>query len=130
MVQAAGPDRSRRRSSGCLLGSNAVFSSLKEFYQFPHETQGTEPKAGRSPESTAELVKAKDSQADQRTKTGRDSDFIGLNQSAAEALAEKRGLRHCVASVEGKSQMGFMDNRPSRINFWLEKRKVVKTTRG
>ena len=64
-----------------------------------------------------------------RSETGKDSDFIGLNEKEAEALAEKRGVAHRVVSVNGKTRPHWMDYRADRINFWLEKRKVVKTTR-
>lgn len=96
----------------------------------PQESNRTVSNAAISPESREISAETSDSQVDQPAGTDQDSDFIGLNLKAAEALAGNRGVAHRVISVNGKGQLHTMDYRPNRINFWLEKRKVVKATRG
>ncbi len=95
----------------------------------PQKTKETMSTAGGSPEPKAELEWPEDSLF-RRPKTDKDIDFIGLDQAAAEALAEKRGMVHRVVSLDGKGITHYLNYCPGRINFYIEKRKVVKTTRG
>lgn len=67
------------------------------------------------------------------TKAGdpvKDSDFVGLTVEAGEALAKERGLANRVVSVDGEVRPVTMDYREDRINFTIEKGKIVKATRG
>lgn len=60
----------------------------------------------------------------------KDADFIGLPEKEGAALAEKRGLRHRVVSVDGQMRPTTRDYRKDRVNFELEGGKIVKVSRG
>ena len=60
----------------------------------------------------------------------KDSDFIGLKEKDAAALAKKRKLKSRVVSIDGESQLVTADYRGDRVNFSLEKGIVVKVDRG
>lgn len=67
------------------------------------------------------------------TKAGdpvKDSDFVGLTVEAGESLAKERDLANRVVSVDGEVRPVTMDYREDRINFTIEKGKIVKATRG
>ena len=60
----------------------------------------------------------------------KDADFVGLPEKEGAALAEKRGLRHRVVSVDGQLRPTTRDYRKDRVNFELEGGKIVKVSRG
>ncbi|MEM1441358.1 MAG: hypothetical protein AAGF67_03385 [Verrucomicrobiota bacterium] len=60
----------------------------------------------------------------------KDEDMVGLSQEAAEALAKERGLKSRVVSVDGDVRPVTMDYLQDRVNFTIEKGKVVKVNRG
>lgn len=60
----------------------------------------------------------------------KDADFVGLLEKDGAALAEKRGLRHRVVSVDGQLRPTTRDYRKDRVNFELEVGKIVKVSRG
>lgn len=60
----------------------------------------------------------------------KDADFVGLPEKDGAALAEKRGLRHRVVSVDGQLRPTTRDYRKDRVNFELEGGKIVKVSRG
>lgn len=62
--------------------------------------------------------------------TGTDSDFIGMTAPGAGRLAESRGLRHRIISVDGSLRPVTRDFRPDRVNFTVENKKVTETSRG
>ncbi len=62
--------------------------------------------------------------------TGTDIDFIGLTLKDGEALAKSRKLPSRVIEVDGKARFVTLDYNPGRINFTVEKGKIVKTKRG
>jgi len=59
----------------------------------------------------------------------KDADFVGLAEKDGAALAEKRGLRHRVVSVDGQLRPTTRDYRKDRVNFELEGGKIVKVSR-
>jgi hypothetical protein len=77
--------------------------------------QSTPPVAGESMKSTSPES---------------DKDFVGLEEKAGAALAEKRTLGFRVVSVDGQLQPTTRDFRPDRINAELEMGIIVKVTRG
>lgn len=60
----------------------------------------------------------------------REEDFIGLSLSEAEKLARKRGLPHRVTMLDGEPRMATRDYLPNRVNFAVEKGRVVGVSRG
>ena len=60
----------------------------------------------------------------------KDADFVGLPERSGAALAEKRGLRQRVVSVDGQLRPTTRDYRKDRVNFELEDGKIVKVSRG
>lgn len=61
---------------------------------------------------------------------GSDSDFVGLTEAEGEALAKERKLAHRVVMVDGEHRPATRDYRPDRVNFELEKGRIVRTSRG
>jgi hypothetical protein len=59
-----------------------------------------------------------------------DADFIGLSEEKGAALADGRGLKHRVVSVDGQLRPTTRDYRRDRVNFELEGGKIVKVSRG
>jgi hypothetical protein len=60
----------------------------------------------------------------------KDADFVGLPEKEGAALAEKRGLKQRVVSVDGQLRPTTRDYRKDRVNFELEGGKIVKVSRG
>ena len=60
----------------------------------------------------------------------KDADFVKLPEKEGAALAEKRGLRHRVVSVDGQMRPTTRDYRKDRVNFELEGGTIVKVSRG
>lgn len=61
---------------------------------------------------------------------GSDRDFVGLTEAEGEALAKERKLAYRVVMVDGEHRPATRDYRPDRVNFELEKGRIVRTTRG
>ena len=59
-----------------------------------------------------------------------DNDFVGLSLSDAEKVAVKRDLKYRVTMLDGKPQPATRDYRLDRVNFAVEKGKVVGVSRG
>jgi hypothetical protein len=59
-----------------------------------------------------------------------DRDFLGLSEAAGASLAERRGLRHRVVSVDGEMRPATRDYRIDRVSFDLEGGRIVKVSRG
>jgi hypothetical protein len=59
-----------------------------------------------------------------------DEAFIGRTAEAAAALAKEQGLLSRIVSVDGQLRPTTKDYRPNRVNFEIEKGKVVKVSRG
>lgn len=59
-----------------------------------------------------------------------DEAFIGRTADAAAALAKEQGLLSRVVSVDGQLRPTTKDLRPNRVNFEIEKGRVVKVSRG
>jgi hypothetical protein len=60
----------------------------------------------------------------------KDADFVGLPEKEGAALAEERGLKHRIVSVDGQLRPTTRDYRTDRVNFELEGGKIVKISRG
>ena len=59
-----------------------------------------------------------------------DEAFIGRTAEAAAALAKEQGLLSRVVSVDGQRQPTTRDYRLNRVNFEIERGKVVRVSRG
>ncbi len=56
--------------------------------------------------------------------------YIGLPEKDAASMAEKAGVGWRVIEVDGQPRPATKDYRPDRLNFALEKGKVIRATRG
>ncbi len=61
---------------------------------------------------------------------GRDKDFIGLSMGQASSLAGSRGLKVRVVVKDGEHFPVTMDYRTDRVNFHIQRDRVIKATRG
>ena len=59
-----------------------------------------------------------------------DEAFIGRTAEAAAALAKEQGLLSRVVSVDGQLRPTTKDYRLNRVNFEIERGKVVRVSRG
>ena len=59
-----------------------------------------------------------------------DEAFIGRTAEAAAARAKEQGLLSRVVSVDGQLRPKTKDYRPNRVNFEIERGKVVRVSRG
>lgn len=56
--------------------------------------------------------------------------LVGLSLEEAAALAESASIPHRIVEVDGQVQPTTMDFRPERLNFTVEKGRIVKVTKG
>lgn len=77
---------------------------------------------GPAPEAPPVIEKGENAPSDEA--------FIGRTADAASALAKEQGLLSRVVSVDGQLRPTTKDYRPNRVNFEIEKGKVVKVSRG
>jgi hypothetical protein len=56
--------------------------------------------------------------------------YIGLDEKAAGAMADKAGVKWRVIEVDGESRPVTMDHRPDRLNFAIKGGKVIRVTQG
>lgn len=77
---------------------------------------------GPAPEAPPVIEKGENAASDEA--------FIGRTANAAAALAKEQGLLSRVVSVDGQLRPTTKDYRPNRVNFEIEKGKVVKVSRG
>ncbi|MEK7954101.1 hypothetical protein [Luteolibacter soli] len=56
--------------------------------------------------------------------------YMGLDEKAAGAMADKAGVKWRVIEVDGESRPVTMDHRPDRLNFALKGGKVIRVTQG
>lgn len=77
---------------------------------------------GPTPEAPPVIEKGENAASDEA--------FIGRTAEAAAALAKEQGLLSRVVSVDGQLRPTTKDYRPERVNFEIEKGKVVKVSRG
>ncbi|MCW1921948.1 hypothetical protein OKA05_05250 [Luteolibacter arcticus] len=56
--------------------------------------------------------------------------YVGMDEKAAGAMADKAGVKWRVISVDGESRPVTMDHRPDRLNFTIEAGKVIRVTQG
>lgn len=65
-----------------------------------------------------------------REEVEKEEGFIGLSLRDAEKLAVKRGLPHRVTMLDRQPQMATRDYLPNRVNFAVEKGRVIGVSRG
>jgi hypothetical protein len=88
------------------------------------DQSGTEAEA----ETEAEAAEPK---ADNPGPAGKqDQEFIGLTTDEAEALAKKQGRKWRIVAVDGTHFPVTMDFLVDRLNFTVEKGKIVAVSRG
>jgi len=58
------------------------------------------------------------------------ANYIGLDEKAAGAMADKAGVKWRVIEVDGESRPVTMDHRPDRLNFAIKDGKVIRVTLG
>lgn len=56
--------------------------------------------------------------------------YLGLDEKAAGAMADKAGVKWRVVEVDGQSRPVTMDHRPDRMNFAIKDGKVIRVTQG
>jgi hypothetical protein len=56
--------------------------------------------------------------------------YVGLDEKAAAAMADKAGVKWRVIEVDGESRPVTMDHRPDRLNFAIKDGKVIRVTLG
>jgi hypothetical protein len=56
--------------------------------------------------------------------------YLGLEEKAAGAAADKSGLKWRVIEVDGEPRPVTMDYRPDRLNFAIKDGKVIRVTNG
>jgi hypothetical protein len=56
--------------------------------------------------------------------------YIRLPEKDAASMAEKAGVAWRIIEVDGQPRPATKDHRPDRLNFALEKGKVIRVTRG
>jgi len=56
--------------------------------------------------------------------------YVGLDEKAAGAMADKAGVKWRVIEVDGESRPVTMDHRPDRLNFAIKDGKVIRVTQG
>lgn len=56
--------------------------------------------------------------------------YIGLDEKAAEELADKANLAWQIIEVDGQPKPATRDYRPERLNFAIKDGKVIRVTRG
>jgi hypothetical protein len=58
------------------------------------------------------------------------SSYIGMTVQDASARADKADIRWRVVEEDGQSRPVTMDYRPDRLNFVVEKGKIIRVTKG
>lgn len=58
------------------------------------------------------------------------SSYVGMTLPDASARADKADIRWRVVEEDGKSRPVTMDYRPDRLNFSVEKGKIIRVTKG
>ena len=56
--------------------------------------------------------------------------YIGLNEKAAGAMADKADVKWRIIEVDGKPRPATMDYRQDRLNFAIKDGKVIRVTQG
>ena len=56
--------------------------------------------------------------------------YLGLDEKAAGAMADKAGVKWRIIEVDGESRPVTMDHRPDRMNFAIKDGKVIRVTQG
>lgn len=56
--------------------------------------------------------------------------YLGLDEKAAGAMADKAGVKWRIIEVDGESRPVTMDHRPDRLNFAIKDGKVIRVTQG
>ena len=56
--------------------------------------------------------------------------YVGLDEKAAGAMADKAGVKWRIIEVDGESRPVTMDHRPDRLNFAIKDGKVIRVTQG
>ncbi|MEM9016011.1 MAG: hypothetical protein AAGC68_03285 [Verrucomicrobiota bacterium] len=88
------------------------------------------PPAPRGDQSGGEKPVPEKPQSQKPPVVANDNDFVGMALSAAEKLAEKRGLKHRVTMLDGQPRPATRDYRPDRVSFEVKAGKVVGVSRG
>lgn len=98
----------------------------------PAQPEPPAPAAPEEPEApTAEETVTPDPTLEpEPEKAPADNDFIGLTKEEAKVLAEKWKIACRVVMEDGESFPVTLDFREDRLNFSVEKGKIVKVTRG
>lgn len=85
--------------------------------------------SGDSSAAAPESPQEEKATSEDETPSGVES-FVGLSLEEAQILAEKKGLKHRVISVDGEPRPVTADFLPDRVNFEVEKGKVTKVNQG
>jgi hypothetical protein len=56
--------------------------------------------------------------------------YLGLDEKAAGAMADKAGVKWRIIEVDGESRPVTLDHRPDRMNFAIKDGKVIRVTQG
>jgi hypothetical protein len=56
--------------------------------------------------------------------------YLGLDEKAAGAMADKTGVKWRIIEVDGESRPVTLDHRPDRMNFAIKDGKVIRVTQG
>jgi hypothetical protein len=56
--------------------------------------------------------------------------YLGMTLEAASARADKAGIRWRIVEEDGKPRLVTKDYRPDRLNFAVEKGKIIRVNKG
>jgi hypothetical protein len=121
--------RSRRPPDSWRMKINVLLASLVVVLSIaackPESNPGAKPETP-APAPATPPAAAPPAVADPKNPAS----YVGLEEKAAGAMADKAGVTWRIVEVDGESRPVTMDHRPDRLNFAIKDGKVIRVTQG